>query len=204
MLREPLSVKNYLVKNYKSSMNLGLCGGHRTGKTTLAQAIAHSKNMPFVKTDTSAVFRKFGLDPALPMDFGTRLNIQHEILKEAIAIWEQEPQSFISDRTPIDMMAYTVGDILGKTNVDFTELEDYLNLCFAATNRFFTKLAIIQPGIPLVYEVGKAALNQAYIEHINILVMGLCSDRRLKSTVLCLERQTTSLEERINRLLEFC
>jgi hypothetical protein len=184
-------------------MNLGLCGGHRTGKTTLAQAIADRKNIPFVKTDTSAVFKKFDLDPSAAMDFDTRLMIQHQILAAAIAIWEQE-SSFISDRTPIDMMAYTIGDIQGKTAVNFDELADYLNLCFAATNKFFTKIAIIQPGIPLVYEVGKAALNQAYIEHINILVMGLCSDRRLKSTVLCLDRSTVSLEERIKSLLEFC
>jgi AAA+ superfamily predicted ATPase len=71
-------------------MNFGLCGGHRTGKTTLAQAIANQKNIPFIKTDTSAVFRKFGLDPALPMDFSTRLHIQHKVLEAAIAIWEHK------------------------------------------------------------------------------------------------------------------
>jgi len=184
-------------------MNLGLCGGHRTGKTTLAQAIAQSQNITFVKTDTSAVFRKYDLDPALPMDFSTRLRIQHKILEAAIAIWEMEPQIFISDRTPIDMMAYTLGDIQGKTPVNFQELEDYLNLCFEVTNQFFSNLAIIQPGIPLVYEVGKAALNQAYIEHINILVIGLCSDRRLKSKILYLDRQTIKLDERIEALLKF-
>ncbi len=200
-------------------MNLGLCGGHRTGKTTLAQAIAQKKNIPFVKTDTSAVFKKFGLDPAESMNFGTRLKIQHKILEAAIAIWEQESRFFVSDRTPIDMMAYTIGDIQGKTEVDFNELEDYLNLCFNATNKFFAKLVIVQPGIPLVYEVGKAALNLAYIEHINILVLGLCgglcevlsgglsegldSDRRLKSTVMCLDRQITNHEERIRTILEF-
>jgi hypothetical protein len=185
-------------------MNLGLCGGHRTGKTTLAQAIADRRNMPFVKTDTSAVFKKFNLDPSAAMNFDTRLTIQHQILAAAIAIWEQESRLFISDRTPIDMMAYTIGDIQGKTDVNFDELADYLNLCFDATNKFFKHLAIVQPGIPLVYEVGKAALNLAYIEHINILVMGLCSDRRLKSRVVCLDRSTLSLEERIKTLLELC
>jgi hypothetical protein len=185
-------------------MNLGLCGGHRTGKTTLAQAIADRKNIPFVKTDTSAVFKKFNLDPSAAMDFDTRLTIQHQILAAAIAIWEQESRLFISDRTPIDMMAYTLGDIQGETEVNFSELENYLDLCFDATNKFFKNIAIVQPGIPLVYEVGKAALNLAYIEHINILVMGLCRDRRLQSTVLCLDRSTVSLEERIQSLLEFC
>lgn len=184
-------------------MNLGLCGGHRTGKTTLAEAIAQQKNIHFIKTDTSAVFKKSGLDPAMTMDFSTRLEIQHKILAAAISIWEQEPRFFISDRTPIDMMAYTLGDIQGKTEVNFKELDDYLNLCFEVNNQFFAKLAIIQPGIPLIYEVGKAALNLAYIEHINILVVGLCGDRRLKSQVFCLDRSVINLQERIDTLLNY-
>lgn len=184
-------------------MNLGLCGGHRTGKTTLAAAIATAYNMPFVQTNTSAVFREHGLDPAVAMDFATRLEMQQHILHAAIKIWQQEPDSFVSDRTPLDMMAYTLADIQGSTNVEFSALDAYLNLCFAVTNRFFSKLAIVQPGIPLIYATGKAALNQAYIEHLNILVVGLCGDRRLESEVLCLERETTDLATRIAKIRDF-
>ncbi len=186
-------------------MNIGLCGGHRTGKTTLAQAIALKLNQPFIKTDTSGVFQESGLDPAQPMDFATRLQIQHKILSAAELIWTEaaaQSELFVSDRTPIDMIAYTLGDIQGVTKVNFTELEHYIEQCFTTTNKFFATLAIVQPGIPLVYEQGKAALNQAYIEHINILVMGLCSDRRLKSTVLCIDRQTTDLSDRLCQVIE--
>jgi len=181
-------------------MSIGLCGGHRTGKTTLAQAIALAINQPFVKTDTSGVFKEFGLDPAQPMDFETRLRIQDQILVAAAMIWTkaaQQSYQFVSDRTPIDMMAYTLGDIQGITPVNFAALEHYIDRCFALTNQFFTTLAIVQPGIPLVYEEGKAALNQAYIEHINILVMGLCGDRRLQASVLCLDRHMTDLSDRV-------
>ena len=187
---------------FKLEGNLGLCGAHRAGKTTLAIAISSLLNIPFVRTTTSQVFAQLGLDPAEPMDFQTRLFVQNHVLDAAEQVWQESASPFISDRTPIDMIAYTLGDIQGKTEVDFDLLSQYIDRCFASTNQFFQNLAIIQPGIPLVYEEGKAALNAAYIEHINILVIGLCSDRRLKTNVFCNARNAIDLEARILNILE--
>ncbi|MEY3303918.1 MAG: hypothetical protein RLZZ139_2291 [Cyanobacteriota bacterium] len=188
---------------FKLEGNLGLCGAHRTGKTTLAIAISSDLNLPFVRTTTSQVFAQLGLDPAEPMDFQTRLFVQNHVLDAAEQVWQESASPFISDRTPIDMIAYTLGDIQGKTDVDFNLLSQYIDRCFASTNQFFQNLAIIQPGIPLVYEEGKAALNAAYIEHINVLVIGLCSDRRLKTNVFCNARDVINLKTRILNILEY-
>jgi hypothetical protein len=188
---------------FKLEGNLGLCGAHRTGKTTLAIAISSHLNIPFIRTTTSQVFAQLGLDPAEPMDFQTRLFVQNHVLDAAEQVWQESVSPFISDRTPIDMIAYTLGDIQGKTDVDFNLLSQYIDRCFASTNQFFQNLAIIQPGIPLVYEEGKAALNAAYIEHINVLVIGLCSDRRLKANVFCNDRKIINLETRILNILEY-
>jgi hypothetical protein len=136
------------------------------------------------------------------MDFQTRLFVQNHVLDAAEQVWQESASPFISDRTPIDMIAYTLGDIQGKTDVDFDLLSQYIDRCFASTNQFFQNLAIIQPGISLVYEEGKAALNAAYIEHINVLVIGLCSDRRLKTNVFCNARNAIDLETRILNILE--
>ncbi|MCL1491403.1 MAG: ATP-binding protein [Pseudanabaena sp. Salubria-1] len=186
---------------FKLAGNLGLCGAHRTGKTTLAIAISSHLNIPFVRTTTSQVFAQLGLDPAEPMDFQTRLFVQNHVLDAAEQVWQNSATPFVSDRTPIDMIAYTLGDIQGKTEVDFDLLSQYIDRCFASTNQFFQNLAIIQPGIPLVYEEGKAALNAAYIEHINILVIGLCNDSRLKTNVFCNARDVIAIDLRINNIL---
>ena len=188
---------------FKLEGNLGLCGAHRTGKTTLAIAISSQLNIAFVRTTTSQVFAQLGLDPAEPLDFQTRLFVQNHVLDAAEQVWQESASPFISDRTPIDMIAYTLGDIQGKTDVDFNLLSQYIERCFASTNQFFQNLAIIQPGIPLVYEEGKAALNAAYIEHINVLVIGLCSDRRLKTNVFCNARDVINLKTRILNILEY-
>ncbi len=184
-----------------TNINLGLCGAHRTGKTTLAIALSSRLNIPFVRTTTSQVFAQLGLDPAEPMDFKTRLFVQNHVLDAAEQVWQSSAQPFVSDRTPIDMIAYTLGDIQGKIEVDFDFLNQYISRCFASTNQFFQNLAIIQPGIPLVYEEGKAALNAAYIEHINILVIGLCHDSRLKANVFCNPRDAIALDLRISNIL---
>ncbi len=184
-----------------TNINLGLCGAHRTGKTTLAIALSSRLNIPFVRTTTSQVFAQLGLDPAEPMDFKTRLFVQNHVLDAAEQVWQSSAQPFVSDRTPIDMIAYTLGDIQGKIEVDFDLLNQYISRCFASTNQFFQNLAIIQPGIPLVYEEGKAALNAAYIEHINILVIGLCHDSRLKANVFCNPRDAIALDLRISNIL---
>ncbi|WP_447973214.1 AAA family ATPase [Nitrospira sp. Kam-Ns4a] len=180
---------------------LGLCGGHRVGKTTLAEALSRVGGIPFVRTGTSAVFERHGLDPAEPMPFATRLLVQHEILSAAEKAWREGSGAFITDRTPVDMMAYTLGDIRGDTEVRLQDLDAYLERCFRVTNELFSTLIVVQPGIPLVPDEGKAALNEAYIEHINALVLGLCHDQRLRCRTLLLEREVTTLDARVARLM---
>jgi len=176
---------------------IGLCGGHRTGKTTTAGAAGQKLDIPFVKTTTSHVFQENGLDPAAPMPFSARLDIQYRIVTAAESVWRAESGAFITDRTPIDMMAYTLGDIRGDTEVDANALDDYLSHCFDVTNDVFNRLIVIQPGIPLIYETGKAALNHAYIEHLNTLVIGLCHDERLKCKVMMIPKNMIELNRRV-------
>jgi hypothetical protein len=182
-------------------MSIGLCGAHRTGKTTLAEALSIQVKKPFVKTITSEIFRQYGLDPAHPLDFRKRLEIQKQILISYAEIWASQQQSFITDRTPVDLMAYTLADVQGSTEVNFPELERYMEQCFEVTNKYFNVLIVLQPGIELIPAEGKAALNQAYIEHLNSLVLGLCHDERLKSSIVCIKREVIDLDDRIKKVL---
>lgn len=183
--------------------NIGLCGAHRVGKTTLAQAFSAATSVPFTRTNTTGVFGSNELDPAMPMSFETRLAVQYRILAAAEEIWAQESAMFITDRTPIDMAAYTLADVQGSTEVDDKQFHNYIELCFNMTNRFFGTLILVQPGIPLVYERGKAALNRAYIEHINSLILGLCHDERLRCQVMCLRREMTAITERVDTVVNY-
>lgn len=181
-------------------MSIGLCGGHRTGKTTLAKEYAKKFKIPFVETSVSAIFRELGLDPAVTYDFATRLMIQEEILKRIDAkLADYGGEEFITDRTPIDFIGYTLADAIGDRVPDDCQdrLRKYVNDCFDVTNRRFSSIFLIQPGIRLVREEGKAAMNEAYIEHLNSLILGLTVDERLKSYHFYIPRNVTELDERV-------
>ncbi len=180
---------------------IGLCGSHRTGKTTLAREISVHTGKEFIQTSTSEVFAENDLNPSESMDFGTRIWIQDKVVSAAEAIWSKAVGPFVTDRTPLDMIAYTMADIQGETEVDFTAFERYLDLCFAVTDRFFCELVIVQPGIPLVHEPGKAAMNSAYIEHLNTLILGLCADERLNCPVRLLRRDVLDLDQRVRQVV---
>ena len=179
-------------------MSLGLFGAHRVGKSTLAQAYSESTGCAFVQTTTSQVFARRGIDPSESLSFEERLSIQHDILEEAVLQWSACPEFFVTDRTPIDYMMYTLADIQGDTAPDYKEeLAYYMEACFEALNKYFSTVILIQPGIPLVHEPGKAALNPLYIEHCNSLARGLAYDERCQVSTYYLKRSTLDLSDRV-------
>jgi len=181
------------------TFKIGVCGSHRTGKTTLAKHLSQTLDIPFIPTQTNNIFAQHGLHPAQPLEFKTRLSIQQQILESAINLWQT--QTYVTDRTPIDFMAYTLADIQGTTPDEFTQLENYLMTCFQATDEFFTQLIIIQPAIPLIQAPGKAALNRGYMEHLNILIQGLCHDERLHCQAYVIRRDVTDIQARLKAIL---
>ncbi|MFO7760803.1 MAG: AAA family ATPase [Thermodesulfobacteriota bacterium] len=176
---------------------IGLCGSHRSGKTTLARAIAEKLEVQFIQTVTSEVFARNGLDPAEHLDSSRRITIQHEVLQEAEKVWEKAEYFFVTDRTPIDMMAYTLVDTGRINGVEFTELKKYFDCCYSITNRFFYCLFLLEPGIPIIYEEGKAALNRSYIEHLSVLMKGFTLDDRLECPVRIVPKEMLALEDRL-------
>jgi predicted ATPase len=185
--------------------NIGICGARRTGKTTLAKAIAKTLNMPFVEIGTSAIFAANHLDPAKPMDFRTRLYIQGQILKHAVDIWFEMDEAFICDRTPIDMAAYTLAEVQGHTLDEQTELEleGYLLLCKSATEKYFNHLFLVPPAIPITVAKGKASLSKGYIEHIRRLCVGFFHDTDTMQAGSRLPRSLTSLGDRVEFVANF-
>lgn len=178
---------------------MGLAGAHRTGKTSLAREGARVLGVPFVETSTSAVFKAVGLDPAEPMNFTTRMMVQNLVLKDAIEKWQGYKDGFLSDRTPIDMLAYTMADIRGDT-LDATGealLVKYLRDCLKAAGDYFAVILLVQPGIPIVPAPGKAALSLGYMEHLNILMAGLMARKDFVPEALYMRRDTLAMPDRI-------
>lgn len=182
-------------------MSIAIIGAHRTGKSTLAAAAAARMNLPFVRTQVSEIFRDLGIDPAAKLPFEVRLEVQNVVLDRCCDLWKSERGVFITDRSPIDMAAYMLADINHNVGYDVcAEVTRYIDRCFDATNAHFSVLMLLQPGLPIVATANKlsAALNPAYIEHLNTLLMGLMYDPRCKTPALYVRREVLDLSERVN------
>lgn len=182
---------------------IGLLGAHRTGKTSLAQSYAKKHGIVFLETPVSVIFKELGYSPSDQFDFGTRLMIQEVILERLDAMYaNMAGVQAICDRTPIDLMGYTLAEVHGHAVApeEQARLARYIARCYEVLNKRFTALLLIQPGIPVVPAEGKAPLSAGYIEHLNSLMLGLACDQRVKIPHYYLMREVTDMEDRIGRL----
>ncbi len=171
-----------LKSNYQTTpdfgLGLGICGSHRTGKTTLAMALSEVLKIPFIPIEASSVFLQYGFHPSAKMDLRNRLFIQQKILEMAEDIWFQvDKPSFISDRTPLDMAAYLLADVCNGDLDDHTqnEIMAYLGECDRITKKYFNKLVFVPIAIPIVQAEYKAAINLPLMYELQSLILGrLC------------------------------
>ncbi len=181
---------------------IGLCGAHRVGKTTLAKLYSESSKVPLLATSASAVFESMGLSPKLEYPFEVRLAIQENLLIHLDSLYRQHEGAFVTDRTPIDLMGYTLADI-ARANVPGSlsdRVDDYVTRCYEVLNRNFSVVCLIQPGITILDAEGKAPAHKAYIEHLNDLMMGLMVSEKTACAHFYIPRKTLDMASRISCL----
>ncbi|MFT4064350.1 AAA family ATPase [Paraburkholderia sp.] len=179
---------------------VSLCGAHRTGKTTLAKAYALKSGCLFLETSVSAINRELGFDLSKEHSFSERLAHQELILERIDRIYAQHAgEDFITDRSPLDMIAYTMAEAINDRVApeDQERFARYVQKCIDVTNRRFGILMLVQPGIALREEEGKAATNAAYIEHLNSIILGLTVDERVDTAHFYIPRHMRDLKDRV-------
>lgn len=182
----------------------GLVGCHRTGKSTLAQAVAEQHGMRFMPTSVTQYIGELGVTPAdlTTRPFEDRLNAQIHILRRLNEFYQEIPMQdiVITDRTPLDLLMYTVAEV--HASAVSPELQkrydEYVKDCFDSANRWFSTLMIVQPGIPVQNAEGKGVINEPYMEHLNSLVIGLAYSNKLKVPYYIMPRSRVDLDERVS------
>ena len=182
---------------------IGLSGSHRTGKSTMAKAWAEKHGFAFIPSQASKVLEEKGLSLSANLPFAVRLDAQRHILDAAKKQLESVTGPFISDRTPMDMAAYAMADVMKGTAYGSEHLlEKYVQDCYDVTNLHYDRIVIVPPGIPYVEEPGKPPFDIGYQEHHHLLCIGLICDYRCQVTSIQLDRNTIGLEDRIGILDE--
>jgi len=184
---------------------IGLSGAHGSGKTTLAKAYAENTGIVFVPSEASSVIVGCGHNPALDYNFSDRLYLQKKILARAIISYEGTAGGdFITDRTPLDFLAYLMSDV-GRNNVigeETSEFLDYQRQCYEVLNMYFNVVVVVQPGINLVERDDKGSNNIAYMEHFNTLVVGLSVSSELNIQNTFIPRTCLNIDTRVQAVKE--
>jgi len=129
---------------------VSLMGSHRTGKTTLAFEYALKHEITFIPMSVSTAYKVNGIPMGTVDDFADRMLIQETALKQYEGRVQNQDAPFITDRCFLDLIAYTLADYPDDpTDYEATWFLSYAYQCNALAAKYFDKIMMLRPGIPL-------------------------------------------------------
>lgn len=173
----------------------GLSGAHRSGKSTLAKAVAEKMQIHYFACSTTEIARAAGFDPVAPMSFMERVACQMAILHGYTKQLREAPRPAITDRTPLDMAAYMLAEttMLSDPNAGGA-ITKYVYDCCRLTAEQFDVVFLVNRLPGYTVEPGKPPANFAYQWKHELLLRGILSSANLESAVVA----TPDLDERVN------
>lgn len=111
-------------------IRLAFCGASGTGKTTMARWLAETLELPINPVGSRSTALEMGFTNPYDVDkAGKRAEFQLRLQANKIA-WETERDAFITDRTPLDELVYTM--LHGVASID----EAFLRRVIEHTKRY--------------------------------------------------------------------
>lgn len=156
-------------------MILGLAGSHRSGKTTLARAVAARGGIAFYDGSFGRLARTLGFESVARMSVVQRLTMQNRVLDLYDREIQSEVADRITDRTPLDMLAYLMAEVgmhAGLEEAASKAIVAYRNRCIALTRDLFDDVFLLQALPVYVVADGKPSDDPAYQTHIQTLIEG--------------------------------
>ncbi|EOW9031436.1 AAA family ATPase, partial [Cronobacter malonaticus] len=86
---------------------IGITGAQGSGKTTLAKFIDRHYGIPYVDAGVGKLMSELGVKVGEQLPLYERLQVQMEIAKH-IELITRGMEGFVIDRTPLDVVAYTL------------------------------------------------------------------------------------------------
>lgn len=189
---------------------IGLMGAHRTGKSTLCQALLSAgRGLLWEKEISISKMQKdLGYDSSnQSYDWDTRKSIQARLLAAFFKkIHEPYTQSVvhhtvISERTPLDLIGYLVMNAPeNPTAGDLEWIDNYIANCIALTNVNYSKVFLLQPGIEYV-ECATSAKEDS-MDILNAIYLKTLLDPRLTVDRVIVPQEMTDLTERVLFVME--
>lgn len=164
-----------------SARRIAFAGASGTGKTTLVREMNKTLRLPVCPVGSRSVSSAMGYDSPYDVDAaGDRSAFQLRLLREK-ASWEKEHQSFITDRTHFDNLAYTAMHAAESLDMDF--LNEIVESSWVYTHVFFLPADESTDFISLGAD-GARVDSLAYHRVYSVLLRGLLERHCKQFTVV--------------------
>lgn len=187
-------------------MSYAFTGASGTGKTTLAQAVAEVLDMPYHNASVTRLMRSVGFEPVAPCaDLNARITAQEQLLDLFLAELRPLSRPFVTDRTPIDMAAYLLGEItmLNATPEQGARVCRYMAKCLKATRELFDAVLVLRPLPFYDATATRPPPNLAYQIQIQMLIEGALTQIAEQNSLAYAIVYTDDFERRLRSTCEF-
>lgn len=182
----------------------GITGAHKSGKTTLAKAVAAKWGMTYVDVKLSEVNRAFGVSPNEIIPFAHRLEVQRNIVSHCINLFSDAEENYIADRTFLDVAAYTLSYMPHViSDIESETVKMIVDLCYQSQAAFFDKTVIVGNSFETAPEPdnsGKAAFSWAWNFQLQTLIRGLVINSSMKCPVSFMPDIHNTVAKRIEKM----
>lgn len=155
-------------------MSFGFAGPSSSGKSTLAKEVAKLSGLPYFAFPTTDLMAEIGVNGVDDLSMLDRVCVQSHLLSRYWDLTQAHARPFITDRTPIDIIAYMLAEVQmhGTPPELIDKIDTLVTTALNATDCTFMALFTVR-ALP-VYEVDpkRPPSNIAYHRHIEMLVDG--------------------------------
>lgn len=167
-------------------MIYGLTGASCAGKKTLGRQLSQKLGIPFIPIKITEIASELGLPSTVDnLDFIERITVQYKILCGMEVFLNDLTTPCIIDRTPIDLIAYTLAEInmhsltntleiIDREIID-SSLVEFYHSCIELTKEHVDRLYCLD-YLPLYdLDTKRPPAGQAYQLHRQLLIKGAMS-----------------------------
>lgn len=163
-------------------LRIAICGASGTGKSSIIAKINDDYNLPINPVGSRSVSKEMGYNSPYDVDKdGKRKEFQHRLMKSKIE-WENNNSHFITDRTTIDVLSYTMIHDIYAVDRDFLNnairgYDRYTHVFFCPVSEFCNvgnDPARVHSGVyHEVYEAAMLGVLGSFIKEPSLLPVKL-------------------------------
>lgn len=159
-------------------------------------------SLPFIDSSVTDLMKKAGYNGVADLPLDKRIDAQEQLLTFYQEKLDKAPRPFITDRTPLDMIAYCLGELTMHNSTPEIGMRyaSYTARCFAVTAQLFSQIILVRPLPVFEVDATKPPPNLGYQWLIQLLIEG--SAAKLDGRVAYSTLLTDKHEDRVRLAAE--